>query len=188
VARTGYTGEDGFEVMLDGDVAPALWNALAATAGVTACGLGARDTLRTEAAMPLYGHEIDEGTNPYEAGLGWAVGLGKAAFAGREALAAIKAAGPTRKLVALLVGAGGVPRPDFPILHQGQPVGRVTSGTFSPTLKRNIALGYAPVDLAGPGMALDVEARGKSVSAEIVDPPFVPHRSRPRVRRTSPRS
>ena len=189
VARTGYTGEDGFEVMVDGAVAPELWDALAATAGVMLCGLGARDTLRTEAAMPLYGHEIDESTNPYEAGLGWAVSLAKEAFAGRDALAAVKAAGPARKLVALLVGAGGVPRPEFPVLHEGRPVGHLTSGTHSPTLKRGIALGYVPAALAAPGTQVAVESRGKPIPAEIVAPPFVPHRSRPRAaKRTLPPS
>jgi aminomethyltransferase len=174
VARTGYTGEDGFEVMVDAEHAQPLWAALAEKA--KPAGLGARDTLRTEAGMALYGHEIDTSTNPYEARLGWVVNLGKE-FVGREALAKIKEQGPSRRLVGLLVEAGGVPRPGFPILSDGQSVGKLTSGTYSPSLKRNIALGYTPVEVGQP---LAIEMRGKVVPAEVTKLPFVPHRTRPR--------
>jgi aminomethyltransferase len=127
--------------------------------------------------MALYGHEIDTSTNPYEARLGWVVNLNKDEFVGREALARIKEQGPTRRLLGLLVEAGGVPRPGFPILSGDQSVGKLTSGTYSPSLKRNIALGYAPLDVT-PQLA--VEMRGKAVPAEVTKLPFVPHRTRPR--------
>jgi aminomethyltransferase len=172
VARTGYTGEDGFELMMGAADAARVWRALCA-ANAVPCGLGARDTLRTEAGFALYGHEIDRSTNPYEARLGWVVNLPKPHFVGREALARIKASGPQRKLVGLRVAAGPVPRPGAPIL----PAGIVTSGTFSPTLRANIAMGYIPI---GNTDRLQVEVRGKPLDAEVVPLPFVPHRSRPR--------
>jgi aminomethyltransferase len=178
VSRTGYTGEDGFEVMVEAADAERVWDAL----GATPCGLGARDTLRTEAGFALYGHDIDRSTNPYEARLGWVASLGKASFVGREALAQIKAVGPTRRLIGLRVAPGGVPRPDFAILNDGEPVGRVTSGTFSPTLKQNIAMGYVPVTLSDVGGQWAVEMRGKPAAAEVVALPFVPHHSRPRAK------
>ena len=180
ISRTGYTGEDGFEVMVEADVAPAIWRRLAEKA--IPAGLGARDTLRTEAGFALYGHEIDRSTNPYEARLGWVVNLGKAEFVGRDALAQIKASGPSRRLVGLQVEAGGVPRPDYPILHDAQRVGKTTSGTFSPTLRQNIAVGYVPTPLSEPGQRVGVELRGRPVGAEVVKLPFVPHRSRPRAK------
>jgi aminomethyltransferase len=179
ISRTGYTGEDGFEIMVEADRAEHVWNTLQECA--QPCGLGARDTLRTEAAFALYGHEIDTDTNPYEARLGWVVNLSKPDFVGRDALARIKEAGPTRRLVGLAVEAGGVPRPGFPILNEGQPVGNVTSGTFSPTLKCNIAMGFVPTNLANEAR-LAVETRGKAVPAELTKLPFVPHRSRPRAK------
>jgi aminomethyltransferase len=182
VSRTGYTGEDGFEVMVDAASAELVWNALSDAQAAVPCGLGARDTLRTEAGFALYGHDIDRTTNPYEARLGWVVSLGKAAFIGRDALAAIKAAGPNRKLVGLRVEPGGVPRPGFPILDDGRPVGSVTSGTFSPSLRQNIAMGYVPVALSNVGQRLSVHMRGKPAGAEVVALPFVAHRSRPRAR------
>jgi aminomethyltransferase len=175
VARTGYTGEDGFEVMVDAPQAERVWDALIEQAQPAA--LGARDTLRTEAGMALYGHEIDTSTNPYEARLGWVVNLNKPEFVGREALARIKEQRLARRLLGLLVEAGGVPRPGFPILSDGQSVGTLTSGTYSPSLKRNIALGYAPVDVGQP---LAVEMRGKALRAEVTKLPFVPHHTRPR--------
>jgi aminomethyltransferase len=180
VSRTGYTGEDGFEVMLDADAGAPVWTALMASA--CPCGLGARDTLRTEAGFALYGHDIDRTTNPDEARLGWVVNLAKPSFVGREALARLKSEGPSRRLVGLHVAAGGVPRQGFAVLHDGERVGVVTSGTFSPTLKRNIAMGYVPVALSQPGQAVKVETRGRAVDAEVVALPFVPHRSRPRAR------
>jgi glycine cleavage system T protein (aminomethyltransferase) len=184
VARTGYTGEDGFEVLTSAQDAEHVWHALLSAQHVTACGLGARDTLRTEAGMALYGHEIDQHTNPYEARLGWVCSLHKPEFIGRETLAAMKVGGPTRLLVGLLVEPGAVPRPGFPIVHANQSVGSLTSGTFSPTLKRNIGMGYAPRALSEPGQTLHIEMRGKLVGAEVIKLPFVPHRTRPRAKIT----
>ena len=181
VSRTGYTGEDGFEIMLEAAAADRVWTLLMGDEA-RPCGLGARDTLRTEAGFALYGHDIDRTTNPYEARLGWVVSLGKPSFVGREALAAIKTAGAGRRLVGLHVAPGGVPRQGFPIVEHGRRVCAVTSGTFSPTLKRNIAMGYVPVALADPGRALQIEMRGKAVAADVVALPFVPHRSRPRAK------
>jgi aminomethyltransferase len=180
VSRTGYTGEDGFEVMLDADAAAHVWTTLMNSA--CPCGLGARDTLRTEAGFALYGHDIDRTTNPYEARLGWVVNLAKPDFVGREALARIKSEGPSRKLVGLRVGVGGVPRQGFAIVRDGERIGVVTSGTFSPTLKGNIAMGYVPLAFSQPGQVVHVEMRGKAVEAEVVPLPFVPHRSRPRAK------
>ncbi len=182
VSRTGYTGEDGFEIMLDAHAAEAAWNTLHESPDTSACGLGARDTLRTEAGFALYGHDIDQTTTPYEARLGWVVSLRKESFVGREALAQIKAAGPTRRLVGLRVAPGGVPRPGFPIRANEQQVGLVTSGTYSPTLKQNIAMGYVRIASSDVGQRLAVEMRGKPAGAEVVPLPFVPHRSRPRAR------
>ncbi|MBV9599823.1 MAG: glycine cleavage system aminomethyltransferase GcvT [Chloroflexi bacterium] len=178
VSRTGYTGEDGFEVMVDANAADQVWTRLSEAA--QPCGLGARDTLRTEAGFALYGHDIARSTNPYEARLGWVVGLSKPAFIGRDALSRIKTNGPRRRLIGLDVAPGGVPRPGLPILEGNRRVGTVTSGTFSPTLRRNIALGYVPVGLSHTPQMLQVEVRGKPAAAEVVGLPFVPHRSRPR--------
>jgi aminomethyltransferase len=181
VSRTGYTGEDGFEVMVEADAAEHVWNALGdGECGASPCGLGARDTLRTEAGFALYGHDIDQTTNPYEARLGWVVSSSKPSFVGRDALAQIKAAGPSRRLVGLRTEPGGVPRPGFPIRQDTQHVGSVTSGTFSPTLRQNIAMGYVPIALSDVGRQLAIEMRGKPAAAEVVALPFVPHRSRPR--------
>jgi aminomethyltransferase len=188
VARTGYTGEDGFEVLNAAQDAEHVWTELLNILSTTEqaqpmpCGLGARDTLRTEAGMALYGHEIDLDTTPYEARLGWVVNLHKSQFVGRETLAALKVSGPKRVLVGVHVAPGGVPRPGFTILRDGESVGSLTSGTFSPTLKRNIGLGYVPPELSQPGQQLHVEMRGKPVDAEVVKLPFVPHHSKPRAR------
>ncbi len=178
VSRTGYTGEDGFEIMVDADAAEHVWSRL--TEHALPCGLGARDTLRTEAGFALYGHDIDRSTNPFEARLGWVVSFSKPRFIGREALARIKSVGPWRQLTGLRIAPGGVPRPHMPILHHTRHVGTLTSGTFSPTLKQNIAMGYVPLELSRAGQELEVELRGKSTRAEVVPLPFVPHRSRPR--------
>jgi aminomethyltransferase len=178
VSRTGYTGEDGFEIMLDSQYAERVWTAL--SSGACPCGLGARDTLRTEAGLALYGHEIDTSTNPFEARLGWVVSSKKASYLGREALLAIKQHGVSRRLVGLYVGAGGVPRAGFPIRQDGRQVGALTSGTYAPTLRKNIAMAYVPVELSTEGQHVQVEMRGKAVDAEIVKLPFVQHHSRPR--------
>jgi aminomethyltransferase len=179
VARTGYTGEDGFELMVQAADAEPVWDALQQAGGIPA-GLGARDTLRTEAAMALYGHEIDTRTNPFEARLAWVVSLKKPEFVGREALMELKERGPRRHLVGFKVAPGPVPRPGYPVLHDEQPVGNLTSGTFSPSLKQNIALGYVPTVLENESFA--IEMRGKLAPAEVVALPFVPHRTRPRAK------
>jgi aminomethyltransferase len=168
--------------MVGAEAAEEVFDTLLALDGVRACGLGARDTLRTEAGMALYGHEIDEHTNPYEARLGWVVSVRKSEFVGHDVLVQIKERGPERLLVGLHVEPGGVPRPGFPILQDGQAVGALTSGTFSPTLKRTIGMGYVPPPLSTPGQALAVEMRGKAVPAQVVPLPFVPHHSRPRAK------
>jgi aminomethyltransferase len=171
VARTGYTGEDGFELMLPGDQAAVLWERLAA-AGVAPCGLGARDTLRLEAGLNLYGADMDEQTTPLESNLAWTVAWEpeSRAFIGREALEAQRAAGPTRKLVGLVLEERGVLRP-----HQGVRLadggqGEVTSGTFGPTLGKSIALARIP---AGTQDACEVDIRGRWLPARVVAPPFV---------------
>lgn len=172
LARTGYTGEDGFEVMVNPAAAVDLWDALL-EAGVTPCGLGARDTLRLEAAMALYGQDIDDGTSPLEAGLGWLVHLDAAgAFVGRAVLAQQKQEGVQRRLVGLTLRDRHIARHDYPVLHQGNTVGTVTSGTLSPTLGIPIALAYVPTALAKPGQVLAVDIRGQQREATVVKRPF----------------
>jgi len=172
IARTGYTGEDGFEVMLDPDVGVELWRSLFA-AGVVPCGLGARDTLRLEAAMALYGQDIDESTTPLEAGLGWLVHLDtKGDFIGRTVLEQQKAAGVERRLVGLEMQGRYIARHGYPVLSAGSSVGVVTSGTLSPTLGRAIALAYVPTKLAQLGQHLEVEIRSKAYPAVVVKKPF----------------
>ncbi len=171
-ARTGYTGEDGFEVMVPVAAAAELWQQLIAL-GVTPCGLGARDTLRLEAAMALYGQDIDDATTPIEAGLSWLVHLDKPSdFIGRSVLEQQKANGPSRRLVGLTLEGRNIARHDYPILHAGKPVGTITSGTLSPTLGQPIALGYVPSALAKVGTAVEVAIRNKTFPATIVKRPF----------------
>jgi aminomethyltransferase len=171
-ARTGYTGEDGFEVMVPAAAAVELWQKLMAI-DVVPCGLGARDTLRLEAAMALYGQDIDDLTTPLEAGLGWLVHLDKPEdFIGRAVLEQQKAAGPKRRLVGLVLEGRNIARHDYPILSEGQPVGVVTSGTLSPTLGYPVALGYVAAELAKVGQSLAVAIRGKQFPATIVKRPF----------------
>jgi aminomethyltransferase len=177
VSRTGYTGEDGFEIVTSVEAGRALWRQLLAE-GVEPCGLGARDTLRLEAALPLWGQDIDETTNPYEAGLGWVVTLGGDAFAGRDALARIKQAriseaGVARKLACLRATDRGVIRHGYAVLHEGAPVATTTSGGHSPTLGDSIAMAYLPRDLAREGTQLHVEVRGRTLAAVVVKRPFV---------------
>ena len=176
VARTGYTGEDGFEIFVDWGRGPEVWAALTkarAKAGVIPCGLGARDTLRLEAGMPLYGNELDRETNPFEAGLGRVVKLEKPGdFVGRAALEKVAREGPAKRLAGLSVTGRGIARHGHRVLRDGTPTGFVTSGTHSPTLGRPIAMGYvAPTD-AEPGTILAVEIREQPVSAEVVPLPF----------------
>ena len=178
IARTGYTGEDGAELICSADQAAALWDALIA-AGATACGLGARDALRLEAALPLYGHEMDESVNPYEARLGWVVKLDKTAnFIGKEALQAVKADGPRRKCVGITLEGKGIPREGYPVFappapdNGGASVGHITSGTFSPTVNRGIAMARIESAYAKIGMALEVEIRGARHAATVAPLPF----------------
>jgi aminomethyltransferase len=171
IARTGYTGEDGFEVMLPAPQAAALWSALAA-AGVRPCGLGARDTLRLEAGMNLYGQDMDETVNPLESGLAWTVDLASPRdFVGKAALLALP---PARQLTGLvLVDKGGVLRAHQRV-HTAQGAGEITSGTFSPTLNQSIALARLPAGVA-PGDVVRVAIRDKELAARVVKPPFARH-------------
>jgi aminomethyltransferase len=175
VSRTGYTGEDGFEIYLPPSLAPALWEEILAAGeehGVLPVGLGARDTLRLEAALCLYGQDIDENVTPLEAGLGFIVKLDKGDFLGREALLRQKAEGVSRKLTGIALTGRGIARPGHPVLVDGKSVGQVTSGTHSPTLGRAIGLTYLPVDASQPGSPLTVAIRGSQVAAEVVSIPF----------------
>ncbi len=175
VFRTGYTGEDGFEIWYPAEYAAELWDFLlesGASSGLKPCGLGARDTLRLEAGLALYGHEIDESINPIEAGLGWTVKLKKSGFIGRDALVRIRREGVKRKLVGLRLLERGIPRQGYEILHEQHPVGQVVSGAISPTLGYGIGTGFVPVDLSEPGTGLAVEIRGKHIAAEVVKQPF----------------
>ena len=172
VGRTGYTGEDGFELLLDREAGLALWQQLLAE-GVVPCGLGARDTLRLEAAMHLYGSEMDASTSPLEAGLGWLVHLEMPKpFIGREVLERQSAEGVTRTLVGLKLEGRAIARHGYPVLRDGQSVGVITSGTWSPTLGEAIALAYVPSDAAKLGTELAVEIRGKAAPALVVKRPF----------------
>jgi aminomethyltransferase len=173
IARTGYTGEDGFELFVADRDATQVWDALLLgghDAGIVPAGLGARDTLRLEARFSLYGNDIDETTDPIEAGLGWTCKLDKD-FIGRDAVAARKAAGPSRKLAGLVV-EGGVARHGHEVTSRGEVVGVVTSGTFGPTVQKNIALAYVPAPLAKVGTELGVRIRAKDVPATVVKTPF----------------
>jgi aminomethyltransferase len=171
VARTGYTGEDGFELYLDAAAAPALWNDLVA-AGAVACGLAARDTLRLEAGMPLYGHELSVDTFPVQAGIGRVVALGKPGdFVGRAAVEAGPAAG-ARVLVGLTAEGKRAGRAGYPVLRDGVPVGEVTSGALSPTLGIPIAMAYVDPDAAEIGTELALDVRGTAIPARVVSRPF----------------
>ena len=175
VARTGYTGEDGFELFCDADRARELWDAIAATgesAGLKPCGLGARDTLRLEAGMPLYGNELDRDTNPFEVNLGRIVKLEKGDFVGRAALEAVKEDGPRRKLIGLQMVDNAIPRSGYEVLADGRPVGRVTSGTLSPTLGTKIAMATVAAEVAGIGNGFEVVVRDRPYRAEQVKLPF----------------
>jgi aminomethyltransferase len=176
VARTGYTGEDGFEVFVDTDRAGELWDALMAAGrehDLVPAGLGARDTLRLEAGMPLYGNELGPDTTPFEAGLGRVVKLGKPGdFVGRASLERVARNGPGRQLVGLVVTGRGIARHGYPVFAGDRKTGVVTSGTHSPTLGKAIAMAYvAPAD-AAPGTILEVGIRDQRVPAEVVPLPF----------------
>jgi aminomethyltransferase len=177
VCRTGYTGEHGYELLPAWDGAPALWAALtdaAAAEGGRPCGLGARDTLRTEMGYPLHGQDLSRDISPVQAASGWAVGWKKPEFWGREALLAERAAGPARRLWGLRATGRGVPRAHMPVMRDGARVGETTSGTFSPTLRTGIAL--ALLDTAAgleAGAVVQVDVRGRPLDCEVVKPPFV---------------
>jgi aminomethyltransferase len=175
ISRTGYTGEDGFELYCPPDRAVHLWNALleaGKAAGLVPAGLGARDTLRTEMKYALYGNDIDDAHTPLEAGLGWIVKIDKGEFVGRSALSAQKAGGIQRKLVGFEMREPGIPRHGYAILKDGKPVGEVTSGTQGPTVKKAIGIGYVPTALAAEGSSFEIDIRGRPVRAEVVKTPF----------------
>ena len=177
ISRTGYTGEDGFELYAPADRSAALWQALmdaGKSDGIRPIGLGARDTLRLEMKFALYGNDIDETTNPLEAGLGWVVKPAKGEFIGRAAVEATRAAGVPRKLVGFEMAERAVARHGYRLLKAGDPVGVVTSGSFSPSLERCIGMGYVRADLAPVGTELDVDIRGQAHRARVAKTPFVP--------------
>ena len=182
ISRTGYTGEDGFELFVAWDGAPALWRSLLAAGeelGLVPAGLGARDLLRFEACLPLYGHELDRHTTPLEAGLGFVVQWDKGPFIGREALLRQRQEGLRRCLVGLRLLEPGVARAGYGVLDpDGQEVGTVTSGGYAPALKAYLALAYVPPALAQPGHRLAVVIRGKPVQAEVVETPFYRRKDR----------
>lgn len=180
IARTGYTGEDGFEIYLDPGHAEMAWNALLEAGGprgLLPCGLGARNTLRLEAAMALYGHEINRATTPWEAGLGWICKLDKTEFLGRDRLAQLRAQPLARKLAGLEMIEPGIARDGYPVFHDDRQVGVVTSGAPAPFLQRNIALAYLPPALAVPGVEVEVAIRNRRSRARVVRLPFY-HRAR----------
>ena len=175
VSRTGYTGEDGFELYVDPEAAAPLWKRLlevGAVHGLVPAGLGARDTLRLEAGMALYGHELDEATTPLEAGLSWVVKLDKGEFLGSEALAAQQREGVPRKLVGFEVSGRGIAREGHPVHHDGSRVGQVTSGTWSPTLEKALGMAYVPTGLAAAGTEVEIDVRGRTVPARLAGIPF----------------
>jgi aminomethyltransferase len=175
ISRTGYTGEDGFELFFDSKEAGRVWDSILETgksAGVLPCGLGARDATRLEAALRLYGNDMDESVNPYEAGLGWTVKLGKGDFIGREKLQQVKAGGPLRTLIGLETDAGNIPRHGAAVMSNGQRAGVVTSGTHSFFLGHPIALAMVEAASFRVGDKVTVEVRGREAPAEVVKLPF----------------
>jgi aminomethyltransferase len=175
ISRTGYTGEDGFELYCPPDGAVALWDALlegGEADGLRPAGLGARDSLRTEMKYALYGNDIDDLHTPLEAGLGWVVKWDKGDFVGRAALEAQKQEGLSRKLVGFEMREPGIPRHGYPLVGGDKPLGVVTSGTMGPSVKKAIGIGYVPTAMAREGTALEVEIRGRPVKAEVVKTPF----------------
>jgi aminomethyltransferase len=175
IARTGYTGEDGFEIYAASSHAARIWNEVmqaGAEFGIKPCGLGARNTLRLEAGMALYGHEIDASISPLEAGLEWIVKLDKGEFVGREALLRQKEKGVKRKLVGFNMLGRGIGRDGYEVLVDDSPAGWVTSGSPSPTLNRNIGFCYLPAERARPGIAIRIMIRNQPVEAVTVETPF----------------
>jgi aminomethyltransferase len=175
ISRTGYTGEDGYEIFVPPNMADRVWQALlesGRSADVIPCGLGARDTLRLEAAMRLYGNDIDESTTVLEAGLGWTIGWGKSDFIGRERLLGQKERGLTRTLVGFEMLERGIARQGYGVVSGGNQVGRVTSGTQTPFLKKAIGMAYVPIAFSTPGSQIDIDIRGRATKAQVVPLPF----------------
>jgi aminomethyltransferase len=181
VSRTGYTGEDGFEILCKGSAVGQVWDRFVEEEHVVPCGLGARDTLRLEMGYPLYGHELTEEMTPVEAGLGWTVDFEKEGFIGKDALVSRKRRGVQQKLVGLVVEERAIPRQDQPVLSEkGEKIGYITSGTFSPSLKQGIALSYIRIGYETLETRVSVEIREKVVTARVIKPPFVtPHVKHP---------
>ena len=175
ISRTGYTGEDGFEVYAAADKAEQLWNKILETGkeeGILPCGLAARNTLRLESAMSLYGHELDDDISTLEANLGWITKLDKGKFTGRDAIAGMKSAGLKRKLVGFEMKEPGIARDGFDVYINDAKAGVVTSGSPAPFLKKNIGLAFVPVEFANVGQQITIDVRGKKLLAEIVPTPF----------------
>ncbi len=175
VARTGYTGEDGFELYLPAQSAESIWNRLMELGqgvGIRPAGLAARNTLRLEMKMPLYGNDIDDTTTPWEAGLGWIVKLARPDFVGKSVLERQQQQGIRRQLVGFELVDRGIARDHFPVWIDDQPAGHVTSGSYSPSLEKSIGLAYLPMDHQVPGSRLSVEVRGKRLAAQVVETPF----------------
>jgi aminomethyltransferase len=178
ISRTGYTGEDGFELYFPGEHAEQLWNALTASGEVTPAGLGARDSLRLEMGMALYGNDLDDTTTPLEASLGWLVKMKKGEFVGRSALEKQKAEGLKRKLVGFTTAERSFPRHGYPVFAKGKPSGEVRSGTLSPTLGIPIGTAYVPPESAAEGSEIEIEIRGKRIPATVQKLPFYKNGSR----------
>ena len=175
ISRTGYSGEDGFEIFVPPNMADRVWQAVlesGRSADVIPCGLGARDTLRLEAAMRLYGNDIDESTTVLESGLEWTVSWSKPDFIGRDALVEQRDSGVTRTLAGFEMIDRGIARHGYQVVQDGRPVGVVTSGTQTPFLKKAIGMAYVPKDLAAPGTDIDVDVRGRTSKARVVPLPF----------------
>ena len=177
ISRTGYTGEDGFELYIANASAAPIWKALMATDQITPAGLGSRDSLRLEMGMALYGNDIDDTVTPLEANLAWLVKLPKGDFVGRDALLKQKEGGIKKKLVGFTMQDRNFPRHGYPVFYQGAPSGVVCSGTMSPTLGYAIGTAYLPTEGAKEGATFDIEIRGKRVPATVVKPPFYKHAS-----------
>ncbi|MCO5315439.1 MAG: glycine cleavage system aminomethyltransferase GcvT [Solirubrobacterales bacterium] len=172
VCGTGYTGEDGVELMIDPDVGPAVWSELV-DAGVVPCGLGSRDTLRLEACFPLHGNDIGPETDPISTGLGWAC-VEATGFIGSDRVAELRRQGTGRRLVPFLIEGDGIPRPGNPVIFNEEVVGEVTSGTFSPSLERGIGMAYIESGAAGQGTAIEIDVRGKRRDARVSSKPLYP--------------
>ena len=176
ISRTGYTGELGFELYFHPDYAEKIWSAIFAAGkefGIAPVGLGARDTLRLEMGYCLYGNDIDQTTNTLEAGLGWITKMNKGDFIGRPVLEKVKAGGVQRKLVGIVVDEKAVPRHGYPINKNGTSIGTVTSGTFSPSLEKGIAMGFVGVSQSQPGNPVDIDVRGKAIVGKVTALPFL---------------